>query len=244
MRAFEMPQKRSILVVGHALRTAPSRGIAVERVPAPESQLNRTMRQIDWNPRNLIALLGMAASCIMSGCSSNAEPPDLTPPTANALILQRWSRDELNHFAISLHSDSLIECGVKNDLWKLAESTERGYRRTAYQLTDRGNRTLFAIDLKESGKGHEITFRGPYRLEITNITPGAEPDTRRVEFRWEIDWDKTPAELKACVPKFEMSGNLVGLFKLYGLEWRFLSYSKPDDASAPQGAAPVVDKLP
>ena len=202
------------------------------------------MRQIaDRKPKNLIAVLAIAVSgCVTFGCSSNAQPPDLTPAAATALIYQKWSQDELNHFAISLHSDSLIDCGVRNDLWKLTETMERGYKRTAYQLTDRGNKALFAIDLKGSGKGHEMTLRGPYLLEVTNITPGSDPDTRRVEFRWEIDWNKTPAELKACVPKFELSGNLVALFRLSGLDWRFISYSKPDDASSPQ--APALDRLP
>jgi hypothetical protein len=193
--------------------------------------------------RSLAAGVVMAAACMMLGCASEPQPPELTPASASALILQKWSRDELNHFTVNLHSDSLIECGVSNDLWKLAEVTDRGYTRTAYQLTDKGNKVLFAIDLKPSGKGHELTLRGPYLLEITNITPGAEPDARRVEYRWEIDWDKTPAELKACVPKFEMSGNLVGLFKLNGLEWRYLSYSKPEDSPAPAPpAGPAPDR--
>jgi len=173
-----------------------------------------------------------AASAMALGCSSEPPTPELTAAAASAQVSQRWAQDEMNHFTVSLHSDSLIECGVKNDLWKMVETTDRGYKRAAYQLTDKGNKAFFAIDLKESGKGHEITLRGPYRLEVTNIKPGSEPDTRNVEFRWDIDWDKAPAELKACVPKFEMSGNLVALFRLNGLEWKFISYSKPDASPA------------
>ncbi|MBZ5590824.1 MAG: hypothetical protein LAP39_01205 [Acidobacteriia bacterium] len=189
------------------------------------------MAGTDSNRRIVVGVIVTVCGAMALGCSSEPQTPELTAAAASGLISQKWSQDELNHFAVDLHSNSLIECGVKNDLWKLVESTDRGYKRSAYQLTEKGNKSLFAIDLKESGKGHELTLRGPYHLEITNITSGSEPDTRRVEFRWEIDWDKTPAELKACVPKFELAGNLVGLFKLYGLEWRFVSYSKPDAGS-------------
>ena len=185
----------------------------------------------------------IAAGAMSLSCSSEPQPPELTPALAGAIISQRWARDEMNHLTVSLHSDSLIECGVRSDLWKLTETTDRGYKRTAYQLTDKGNKELFAIDLKESGKGHEITLRGPYLLEVTNITPGADPGTGNVEFHWEIDWDKAPAELKACVPKFEMSGNLVGLFRLYGLEWKLISYSKPEDVSAPGQSPPPTKPL-
>lgn len=184
--------------------------------------------------RVLVGVIVMVAGALALGCSSEPPVPELTAAEASALISQRWARDEMNHLTVSLHSDALIECGVKNDLWRLVETTDRGYKRTAYQLTEKGNKAFFAIDLKESGKGHEITFRGPYRLEVTNIThERREPDIRKVGFRWEIDWDKAPAELKVCVPKFEMSGNLIGLFKLNGLEWKWISYSKRDDASPP-----------
>jgi hypothetical protein len=184
-----------------------------------------------------------AGICLTLGCSSEPKIPELTPALASTLITRKWSRDEFNHFPVSFHSDTLIECGVRNDLWKLAEISDRGYTRTAYQLTAKGAKTLFAIDLKGSGKGHEITLRGPYLLELTNITPGNDPDTRRVEFHWQIDWDKAAAELKACVPKFEMAGNLVGLFKLNGVEWSFVSYSKPEESPQPP-AAPAAPEKP
>lgn len=198
----------------------------------------------DSNLRYVVALMAIVASCMTLGCSSNAQLADLTARGASAQISQSWSHDELNHFAITFHSDDVIECGVKNDLWKLVETTDRGYTRTAYQLSDKGNKGLFAIDLKASGKAHEITLRGPYRFEIISIAPGTDPDTRKVEFHWEIDWNKAPAELKVCLPKFELAGYEVGLFKLYGQEWRFVSYSKPEDSPAAQAAAPAVDKLP
>jgi len=194
--------------------------------------------------RNVIALLTLAGACLTAGCSSEPKPVELTPAAATAIVSQRWSRDELNHFSITFHSDTLIGCGVQNDLWKMVETVDRGFTRNTYQLTDRGNKELFAIDLKESGKSHEITLRGPYRFEVTNITPGSQPDVRQVEIHWQIDWDKAPAELKACVPKFELSGSPVALFKLFGVEWRFLSYLKPEDVVAPPAeAAPSLDKI-
>jgi hypothetical protein len=106
-------------------------------------------------------------------------------------------------------------------------------------LTEKGSKALFSIDLKESGKGHEMTLRGPYRFEILGITPGTQPDSRNVELRWEVDWDKAPAELKACVPKFELSGHEVALFKQSGRDWQLLSYLKPEDAPAAPGGTPA-----
>jgi hypothetical protein len=203
------------------------------------------MRRIaDSYHRNVIAVIVITASCTMLGCSSEPQQPELTAAGASALISEKWSRDELNHFAVSLHSDTLIECGVGDDLWKLVESTDRGYTRTAYELTAKGSKALFAIDLRGPGRLHEVTLRGPYRLEVTNITPGPDPDTRRVEFHWEIDWDKAAPDLKLCLPKFELAGSLVGLFKLYGLEWKFVSYSKPEDSPSPQGSSQPLDKIP
>ena len=204
-----------------------------------------TCKMVDSRLRNVSAVIAMTAACTAVGCSSEAKPADLTAIGASALISQRWYRDELNHFAVTFHSDSLIGCGAQNDLWSLVETEDRGFTRRTYQLTERGNKVLFAIDLKESGKLHEITLRGPYRFEVTNITPGSQPDMRQVEIHWEIDWDKAPVELKACVPKFELSGTQVALFRLFGQEWRFLSYLKPEDVIAPpEGSAPSLDKLP
>lgn len=187
--------------------------------------------------RNLIAIAVVAASALMLGCSSEAQPADLTVIQASAIISQNWSQNVLNHFPVVFHSDTLVECGVKNDLWKLTETIDRGYTRRSYQLTEKGSKVLFSVDLKESGKGHEITLRGPYHFEIIGITPGAQPDTRNVELRWEVDWEKTPGELKACVPKFELSGHEVALFKQFDREWKFLSYLKPEDAAPQPGAA-------
>ena len=194
--------------------------------------------------RLVIAILAMAAGCLTSGCSSEPKVPELTAASASALISQRWSRDELNHFTVTFHSDTLIGCGVQNDLWKLVETQDRGFTRSTYQLTEKGSKALFAIDLKESGKLHEITLRGPYRFEVTSITPASTPDIRQVEIHWQLDWDKAPAEVKACVPKFELSGEQMALFKLFDLEWRFLSYIKPEDVTAPpQGTAVPLDKV-
>jgi hypothetical protein len=191
----------------------------------------------DSSCRNLIAAAVISVSAMTLGCSSEAQPADLTVVQASAVISQNWSQNVLNHFPVVFHSDTLIECGVKNDLWKLTETIDRGYTRRSYQLTKTGNKVLFAVDLKESGKGHQITLRGPYRFEIIGITPGTQPDTRNVELRWEVDWEKAPPELKTCVPKFELSGHEVALFKLFDREWKFLSYLKPEDAASPPGAA-------
>jgi hypothetical protein len=210
----------------------------MQPLPVPSPLIRKMRRIADARDRNVIAVLVITASCTLFGCSSEPPLPELTAPTASALISEKWSQDLLNHFAVSLHSDTLIECGVGNDLWKLVESRNRGYTRTAYELTPKGSKVLFAIDLKGGSKLHEITLRGPYRFEITNITPGPDPASRRVEFHWEIDWDKAPPELKACLPKFELAGSLVGLFKLDGQEWKFMSYSKPE-SSAPQGNSPA-----
>jgi hypothetical protein len=199
----------------------------------------------DSRLRNVIAVIAIAVGCMEVGCSSEAKPADLTDVGASALISQRWSRDELNHFTVIFHSDTLIECGVQNNLWNLVETEDRGLTRRAYQLTERGSKVLFAIDLKESGKLHEITLRGPYRFDVTGITPGSQPNIRQVEIHWEIDWDKAPAELKACVPKFELSGTQVALFKLMGQEWGFLSYFKPEEVIAPPpDATQSLDKIP
>jgi hypothetical protein len=180
-----------------------------------------------------VALAAFVINGMTIGCSSQASPADLTIMGASTAISQRWAHDELNHFKIVFHSDTLIECGVTNDLWKAVETTDRGYTRTSYQLTERGSKVLFAIDLKESGKGHEVTLRGPYALEILNISQGVQPDTRRVDLQWNIDWEKAPADLKACLPKFELSGHESALFKLNQLDWNFVSYLSPEDAAQP-----------
>ena len=189
------------------------------------------MRSIaDCSLKDLVAVaVIMAASFTTLGCSSEARPADLTTVAASAILSQNWSQDLLNHFRIVFHSDTLIACGVQNDLWKLSETIDRGYKRTSYQLTAKGSKVLFAIDLKESGKAHEVTLRGPYRFEVIGINPGTQPELRNVELRWEVDWEKAPAELKACIPKFELSGHDVAIFSQYDTGWKLLSYVKPDD---------------
>lgn len=187
--------------------------------------------------RKLVAFLAIAAAGLMSGCASDPDPPDLTAADASALIAQKWAHDELNHFTVTFHSDTVIGCGIQNGLWNRTETTHQGFTISTYQLTEAGRRALFAIDLKDSGKFHEVILQGPYRLDVTGMTPGSEPDTRQVAIRWEMDWDKTPAGVKACLPRFELSGSQVALFKLFSLEWKLLSFQKPADASpAPQAS--------
>jgi len=199
------------------------------------------------NLRHANGVCALAALGATLACGPSEPPiPDLTPSAASALILQRWSQHELNHFKVSLHSDTLIECGVQNDLWKLVEVTDRSGNAwtTQYQLTDNGNKALMAIDLRESGRGHEIMLKGPYRVEITGIADGAQPTSKKVSLRWDIDWDKASAGLKACVPRFELSGKEEALFEYADNAWRFVSYSKylnPDDQQAPaQPDAPAA----
>ena len=70
------------------------------------------------NFRNAMATIVVAVSCATAGCSSDPPPPpELTPAAASAQISQRWDMEELNHFTIVFHSDTLIECGVKTELW-------------------------------------------------------------------------------------------------------------------------------
>ena len=179
----------------------------------------------------------MAALAMTVGCSSDPDtpppPPDLTAEGASALISQKWAQGELTHFTVTFHSDTIIACGTQNDLWKRVETPHLGVTIVSYQLTEAGRKALFAIDLKESGKFHEVILQGPYRNEITSITPGSQPDMRQVEFHWEIDWDKAPAGLKACLPRFELSGSQAALFKLNGQEWSLVSFLKPGDVTAP-----------
>ena len=71
-------------------------------------------------------MLLAAAIGTLVGCGSDPPPrPDLTAQTAAAAILHLWAQGEMNHFKVTFHSDSVIQCGVKNDLWKLAEVTDR-----------------------------------------------------------------------------------------------------------------------
>ena len=130
----------------------------------------------DSHLRKVAVILAMAAVCMAVGCSSDPPPPphpdDLSPIGASTLISQKWAHDELNHFTVTFHSDTLIGCGVQNDLWKHVETPHRGFTISTYELTEAGRKALFAIDLKETGKFHEVTLRGPYLLEVNGITPG------------------------------------------------------------------------
>ena len=190
----------------------------------------------DLNLRNGMIVLLVAAIGALVGCGSDPPPPpDLVPQQAAETIAQLWSQEQMNHFKVTFHSDDLVECGVKNDLWKLVEVTDRNGNAwsTTYRLTDRGNKIVTAINLKETGRGHEILLKGPYRIEVTGITDGAQPFTKQVGFRWDIDWDRAPDDLKACIPRFELSGNETALFQLDNNNWKFVSYMNPEDIQAP-----------
>jgi hypothetical protein len=198
--------------------------------------------------RKAAIVLAMAAVSMAVGCSSDPDPPpqpeELSPIGASTLISQKWSHGEQNHFTVTFHSDTLIGCGIQNDLWKPVEIPYRGFTVNTYHLTEAGRKALFAIDLNESGKFHEVTLQGPYLLEVTGITPGSDPDTRQAAIHWEIDWNKAPAGLKACLPRFELSGSQVALFKPSGQQWNFLSFLKPGDVSAPpQPADPTLPSV-
>ena len=193
------------------------------------------------HPGRASVVLAIAVVCLAAGCSSEPDPPpqpeDLSPAAASTLISQKWSQGELNHFTVTFHSDTLIGCGIQNDLWKHIETPHLGVTISTYELTEAGKKALFAIDLKESGKFHEIILQGPYLVEVNSITPGSQPDMRQVAIRWDIDWDKAPTGLKACLPRFELSGTQVALFKLSGLQWSFLSFVKPGDVTTPAQAS-------
>jgi hypothetical protein len=201
--------------------------------------------------RGVLAVLAFSALGTMTGCMGSApDIPPLTPPQASALISQRWSQDELNHFRVLFHSDTLIACGVENGLWKLGEIADRNgnLRMQVYQLTEKGHRVLTAITLKESGRGHEILLKGPYRLEVVNIAEGAQPNIRNVTFRWDVDWNKAPADLKVCLPRFEMSGDEVAVFE-YNEDggWKFTSYQKylnPEENPLQQASVPGSASAP
>jgi len=183
----------------------------------------------------LAALLVTAVGALVS-CGSDPPPPELVPEAAAAAIMQLWSQEQMNHFKVTFHSDDVVECGVKNDLWKLAEVTDRNGNAwsTTYRLTEKGSKLVTAISLKESGRGHEILLKGPYRIEINGITDGSQPNTKNVAFRWDIDWEKAPDDLKACLPRFELSGNQVAPFQLDNNGWSFVSYLNPEEIQAPQ----------
>jgi YD repeat-containing protein len=187
------------------------------------------------NLRGAGTVLLAASLGALVGCGSDGPPPpDLAPQAAAEAIVQQWSQEQMNHFKVTFHSDNLVECGVRNDLWKLVEVTDRNGNAwtTTYRLTDKGSKIVTAIGLKESGRGHEILLKGPYRIEVNGITDGTQPNTKNVAFRWDIDWDKAPEDLKACLPRFELSGNEVALFQLDNNGWRFTSYLNAEEIQA------------
>ena len=166
------------------------------------------------------------------GCSSDPPPPpELTPALARQIIVRKWSQGEMNHYRVTFHSDTLVSCGVTNGLWKLEEIKDAGGNAwsNAYRLTDSGSHMMHSIDLKESGRGHQVVLRGPYQAEITGISDATQPPNKRVAFKWTIDWDKAPAGLKACLPRFELSGAELAEFDLVDNAWNLTAYLNPAD---------------
>lgn len=187
------------------------------------------------NLRKAGAVMLAASIGALAGCGSDAPSvPDLAPQAAAEAIVQQWSQEQMNHFKVTFHSDNLVECGVRNDLWKLVEVTDRNGNAwsTTYRLTEKGSKIVTAIGLKESGRGHEILLKGPYRIEVNGITDGTQPNTKNVAFRWDIDWDKAPEDLKVCLPRFELSGNEVALFQVDNNAWKFVSYLNAEEIQA------------
>src|SRR6478672_1921559 len=191
--------------------------------------------------RILTAVTLLAASCAMTGCSSDPPPPpDLSPGLARELIAQKWAQEELNHYRVTFHSDTLIECGVANGLWTLEEVKDASGNPWSkiYRLTDKGSQVVHSIDLRDSGRGHQVVLRGPYQAEVTSVSEGAQPPQKRVAFKWSIDWDKAAADLKACLPRFELTGNELAQFELVdNVTWRFAAYLNPADAPPPAQAS-------
>jgi hypothetical protein len=199
--------------------------------------------------RTVIGAIVTWAGLTLSGCGWSDPPPlpDLTPASAAGAIVDKWTHEELNHFRVVFHSDTVVQCGVQNDLWKLVEVKDPGGNTltSKYQLTERGKKILTEVDLKESGRGHEVVLKGPYRTEITSIVEGAQPNLKKVAFRWSIDWDKAPPDLKACLPQFELTGNEGALFVLNDPQqpWMLASLMKYDEVGAPAAGGSVLDKL-
>jgi len=198
--------------------------------------------------RSFLGITVTVVGLALTGCAEDAPPvPELTPAWAAGAIADKWAHEELNHFRVVFHSDSLVQCGVQNDLWTLNElKDQNGNPLTSkYQLTARGQKILTDIDLKESGRGHSVVLKGPYRSEITAIVDGTQPNLKKVGFRWLIDWDKAPGDLKACLPRFELSGNEGALFVINdpSQPWMLASLLRPDEVGAPAGGGSVLDKL-
>jgi hypothetical protein len=199
--------------------------------------------------RSILGAIGVTVCLALSGCGSD-DPvfPDLTPAWAANALGEKWAREELNHFRVTFHSDTLIQCGVENELWKLTEVKDQNGNpwSSTYQLTERGKKILTDIDLKESGRGHQVVLKGPYRTDITSVVDGGQPNLKKVGFRWQIDWDRAPADLKACLPRFELTGNEGALFVINDPKqpWMLANLLRADEVGGPAGGGgSVLDKL-
>src|SRR5690348_13691219 len=94
--------------------------------------------------RTVIGAIVTWAGLTLSGCGWSDPPPlpDLTPASAAGAIVDKWTHEELNHFRVVFHSDTVVQCGVQNDLWKLVEVKDPGGNTltSKYQLTERGKK--------------------------------------------------------------------------------------------------------
>ena len=74
---------------------------------------------------------------------------------------------------------------------------------------------------------------------------GPQPNLKKVGFRWTIDWDKAPEDMKACFPQFELTGNEGALFAINDptQPWMVASLLKADEVGAAGASGSVLDKL-
>src|ERR1022692_3170933 len=149
-----------------------------------------------------MTVLLVAAVGTLVGCGSDPPPPpDLVPQAAAAAIAERWSQEQMNHFKSDLpfrrpgrmrRKERSLEAGG-------SDGSQRQCLDDDISFDEKGTKIVTAISLQESGRGHEILLKGPYRIEVNGITDGSQPGTKQVAFRWDIDWDKAPDDLKACI---------------------------------------------
>lgn len=67
-----------------------------------------------------------------------------------------------------------------------------------------------------------IAFKGPFVFEVTGITQGDKPTSRKVEYSWKIDWNRRRPGLKLCCSDIG-SGKGIAAFELYDDGWRLVS---------------------
>src|ERR1017187_4424033 len=108
------------------------------------------------------------------------------------------------------------------DLWKLQREriSPPGHSFVHYKLTKKGSKALFWIDLNPFEKAQHVTLQGPYKFTVTGISHGAAEAIREADFRWNVDWDASPLELKGCMLRDNLQGYGVAVFDLYDDGWR------------------------